>query len=70
MICHDMDWVAEMGSRICIMTGGQVVYDGLPRSFFENEQLLKENGLLTPRVYQLSKMLKMAMPCLSLAEIQ
>ncbi|MFR0600696.1 energy-coupling factor ABC transporter ATP-binding protein [Lactobacillus equicursoris] len=69
MICHDMDWVAEMGSRICVMAGGQVAYDGLPRGFFENEQLLKENGLLPPRVYQLSKMLNMATPCLSLAEI-
>ena len=54
MITHDMRLVTEYASRVIAMKDGRLVYDGEPRKFFSNFDLLKDLQLEPPPVVRLS----------------
>lgn len=54
MITHDMRLVTEYASRVIAMKDGRLVYDGDPRKFFINFELLKDLQLEPPPVIRLS----------------
>lgn len=55
---HDMQLVAEWANRIIVMKDGQIIHDGNRESVFSNEQLLKEAGLKSPQILELSRSLR------------
>lgn len=55
---HDMQLVAEWANRIVVMKDGQIIHDGDRDSVFSNEQLLKEAGLTSPQILELSRRLR------------
>lgn len=55
---HDMQLVAEWSNRIIVMKDGQIIHDGNRESVFSNEQLLKEAGLKSPQILELSRSLR------------
>lgn len=55
---HDMQLVAEWANRIIVMKDGQIMHDGNRESVFSNEQLLKEAGLKSPQILELSRSLR------------
>lgn len=55
---HDMQLVAEWANRIIVMKDGQIIHDGDRESVFSNEQLLKEAGLASPQILELSRRLR------------
>jgi len=54
MITHDMRLVAEYAERVVAMSFGKIVYDGDPRKFFEEEELLRKIALAPPPITQWS----------------
>ncbi len=68
LVTHDMNLVAEMANRIIILREGRIVADGLPRSIFSDDALLKENFLEEPQITRLSRMLGYG-TCLTVQEL-
>ena len=58
MISHDMDAVAEYGSRVAVFDDGRIVYDLPPEQLFEKENELVEMGLELPKLAKLRFILK------------
>jgi energy-coupling factor transporter ATP-binding protein EcfA2 len=48
IITHDMGLVDRIATRTLIMRQGELVYDGIPRHLFQNEELLSSYGLEMP----------------------
>ena len=57
VITHDMRLVAEYCRRVLVMKRGRIIFDGKPENLFENEDLLNESSLISPREVKLSKRL-------------
>jgi ABC-type multidrug transport system ATPase subunit len=48
IVTHDMEFAAEIASRILIMQHGRIVADGKPREILSNQSLLKSARLEPP----------------------
>jgi energy-coupling factor transport system ATP-binding protein len=48
MITHDMRLVSEYAEELLVLSGGRLVYAGLPRDFFSRPQLVEQAGLVVP----------------------
>lgn len=59
VITHDMDWLANEFNYVYVMNQGEMIFTGNIQDLFNNEDLVKEIGVLEPKVYSLTKMLKM-----------
>jgi len=54
---HDVEFVADLKSRIILMKRGKIVADGDAEEIFLNDKLLKSCNLLPPQLITLSKKL-------------
>lgn len=50
IVTHNMDFVAEVATRVIVLQQGSVVFDGLPHTLFANSILLENAGLESPTV--------------------
>ena len=48
VITHNMDFVAEICSRVIVISNGTILYDGFPRQLFSNEEIMQKSGLEVP----------------------
>ena len=55
LVSHSMEDVAHTASRIIVMNGGAVAYDGTPKEVFRYADELREIGLAAPEVTYLMK---------------
>ncbi|MFC7400570.1 ABC transporter ATP-binding protein [Chelatococcus sp. GCM10030263] len=62
MITHDVRLVAEWADRSIVISGGRLLFDGLPADMFADGALLKEAGLLRPPVFEISERLAKLRP--------
>jgi energy-coupling factor transport system ATP-binding protein len=62
MITHDVRLVAEWADRSIVISGGRLLFDGLPADMFADLPLLKESGLLQPPVFEISNELARQRP--------
>jgi energy-coupling factor transport system ATP-binding protein len=62
MITHDVRLVAEWADRSIVISGGRLLFDGLPAEMFADLPLLKESGLLQPPVFEISNELARQRP--------
>jgi energy-coupling factor transport system ATP-binding protein len=69
-ITHDMRLVAERASRVLVMAGGEVIFDGTPPELFGNRQLLDRARLRPPPIWELGQRLGVARPFPSVADAQ
>lgn len=60
VITHDMDWVANEFKNVYVMNRGKMIFNGKVKELFNDEKLVKEIGVLEPKVYSLTK--KIGMP--------
>jgi energy-coupling factor transport system ATP-binding protein len=58
MVSHSMEDIARLAERIVVMSGGEIVMDGLPSDVFEQAELLEKIGLAAPKVTYLMKALR------------
>lgn len=58
IVSHDMDFIADVASRVVVLSGGKIVFDGPKESFFLNEELLDKSHLELPRILKLIKALR------------
>jgi len=47
-VSHNMEEVAQLADRVCVMANGRAVYDGTPRQIFGNQELLRQHHIGTP----------------------
>jgi len=52
---HDLEFAAEVGDRVCVMTDGNVVGSGTPREVFYDEALLAEANLHPPSAVRVAR---------------
>lgn len=52
LVSHDMESVAALADRICVIAGGQSVMEGSPREVFSQCELLRGYGLDAPQIVQ------------------
>ena len=62
MITHDVRLVAEWAARVIVVSGGRLLFDGLPHAMFADPALLDEAGLLAPPVFSISSALAAGHP--------
>lgn len=62
MITHDVRLVAEWSDRALVLSRGRLLFDGTPDAMFADDTLLKESGLLTPPVFEISRGIAAAHP--------
>jgi len=62
VISHNIDFVAQIAERVIIMLNGEIAYDGLSKSLFANEALLKSAGLQVPSLIAVLKEMKHLLP--------
>ena len=62
MITHDVRLVAEWSDRALVLSRGRLLFDGTPDAMFADDALLKESGLLTPPVFEISRGIAAAHP--------
>ena len=54
VLTHDMELVARHAQRLLVLKDGAVLYDGVPRSFFGDEELVRAARLAVPAVGRLA----------------
>ncbi|MFF2527798.1 energy-coupling factor transporter ATPase [Brevibacillus sp. NPDC058079] len=47
-VSHNMEEVAKLADRVCVMANGKSVCDGTPRQIFGNQELLRQHHIGTP----------------------
>ncbi|MDD2496584.1 MAG: energy-coupling factor transporter ATPase [Desulfitobacteriaceae bacterium] len=57
-ITHNMNEVAQLATRLVVMSEGQIITEGSPREIFAQEEKLKELGLEIPVAASLVRQLK------------
>lgn len=57
MVTHSMEDVTTYADNLVVMKDGQVSFSGIPKNFFQNEQLVYESGMRRPRITEFSKKL-------------
>lgn len=59
MVTHDMDHVLNYADNVIVMEKGSVVYQGIARSLFDDLNILKNLGFVSPKTIQLKELLKL-----------
>ena len=54
---HDTEVAARYAERVVVMTAGAVIADATPREVFSNDEVLRQAGLRSPAVLQVSRKL-------------
>ncbi len=58
VITHDLDWIAEIATRIIVLSGNGILLDGSPENILSNKKLLEKADLYMPEIptlaYELS----------------
>ncbi|MGD7044760.1 ABC transporter ATP-binding protein [Jeotgalibacillus proteolyticus] len=67
---HDMELVAEWATRVIVMEEGEVIFDGAPRSLFQDEKTWKKANLRPPQIVELSLQLGCKPVFLSVKEME
>jgi cobalt/nickel transport system ATP-binding protein len=52
---HDLEFAAEVGDRVCVMTDGNVAGSGTPREVFYDDALLAEANLHPPSAVRVAR---------------
>jgi energy-coupling factor transport system ATP-binding protein len=55
MVTHDMDLVAKYTERVLVMNEGRVIFDGPTREAFKRIDILRQAGLMPPRITLLAR---------------
>jgi len=50
---HDLDMAARLADRVCILRGGSIIDEGMPRDVFYNKRLVESAGLMLPKVVEI-----------------
>lgn len=50
---HDLDLVARIADRVCLVRNGSVFAEGIPADIFYDEGLLQETGLKPPQIVRM-----------------
>lgn len=58
MVTHDMDLVAKYSERVIVMKDGLIVFDGPTREAFKRTDMLREAGLMPPKIALLAQSLQ------------
>ena len=58
LVTHDVEFVAEINSRIILMNKGEIIFDGEPQKIFRDKEMLEEAGLTQPSLYKLEERLR------------
>ena len=75
VVTHNMDFVADVCSRVVLLSEGSIHFDGRPGELFANKELLQRTGLDLPALVTALQELKMAIPeemrnCISLQQLE
>lgn len=60
MVSHSMDDIAQLATRILVMSKGKLVADGTPRDIFSQKSFMESIGLGVPQATQLAHALSYA----------
>lgn len=55
IISHDMDLVERLSTKVLVLRKGEKVFEGSPESLFNNDEIIKQNGLALPYRYELNR---------------
>ncbi len=58
LVSHDMDFIAELVSRMIVLSGGRIVFDGPKGDFFQKQPLVEQTGLEIPRILKVGRRLR------------
>ena len=53
LVSHSMEDIANLASRVIVLTEGEILFDGTPRKLFVQEKILKRAGLIPPAATKL-----------------
>lgn len=53
LVSHSMEDIANLASRVIVLTEGEILFDGTPRKLFGQEEILKRAGLVPPAATKL-----------------
>ena len=48
-----MEDIANLASRVIVLTEGEIIFDGVPRKLFVQDEILKRAGLVPPAATKL-----------------
>lgn len=69
MITHYLEMISSLVTQIIALHNGKIAFDGDPKEFFGNQQLLEQTNLLAPKSIQISREIGLAGLPLSLDEL-
>jgi energy-coupling factor transport system ATP-binding protein len=55
---HNMEDIAELSTRVYVLVGGQIVWQGSPREVFSQPEVLMQYGLAVPSATETMHMLR------------
>lgn len=58
IVTHDIEYLFEFAPRVILLNRGSIVYQGSFKELLENEDIIKRNGLDTPKISMLAKILR------------
>jgi energy-coupling factor transport system ATP-binding protein len=75
IVTHNMDFVAEVCSRVVLLSEGSIRFDGLPGELFANRELLQQSGLDLPSLVTALQDSNLSIPeemrnCISLQQLE
>ena len=53
LVSHSMEDIANLASRVIVLTDGEILFDGTPRKLFVHEKILNRAGLIPPAATKL-----------------
>ena len=53
LVSHSMEDIANLASRVIVLTNGEILFDGTPRKLFVHEKILNRAGLIPPAATKL-----------------
>lgn len=60
LVTHSMEDIANLAERVIVLAVGEILFDGVPRKLFAQEEILKRAGLLTPSATNLAQKISRA----------
>ncbi len=68
-VSHSMEDIAELASRVVVLSQGNILFDGAPRKLFTQEEILNRAGLEPPAVFEIKKALNLNCDAINLDEL-
>lgn len=69
MITHYLEMITSLVTQIIALHNGKVTYDGTPKEFFSNDQLLTKSKLLAPKSIQIAQEIGLGSSPMSIEEL-